>query len=184
MKVGPEDENREHEEDPPRRRSTVRGEQPEKPDEEGYGEGLSPELEPPRCSEHAEHPDQAHAPGRSSQRPRRREPGGERDDKKANVRQERELDAAEREESVERNLREPLLVDPLDSLRPDGERVRVREAVRDDLPAADQGEPAVLDEHLRQHGEQDDGVHRGQRDDPASRSTRATSRPAAAKAAP
>jgi hypothetical protein len=57
-----------------------------------------------------------------------------------------DLDPAERVEPIEDELGEPLLIDPLATLRPDGERVVGRETVLDDLASPENGEPAVLKE--------------------------------------
>ena len=65
------------------------------------------------------------------------------------MRGERELDPAERVQPVEDELGEPLLVDPLATVRPDGERVVGRQSVLDDLASTENGEPAVLEELAR-----------------------------------
>ena len=57
--------------------------------------------------------------------------------------EQRELDAAGGVQAVEEQLAEPLLVDPLLSLRPDREAVSQVEAVVGDLVPAEDREPAV-----------------------------------------
>src|SRR5205807_1148772 len=84
-----------------------------------------------------------------------------------NTRREGELGPSERVEAVKEKLGEPLLVDPLSSLRPDGERVVGGEAVLDDLAPAENRQPAVLEELARQiagesdQEERNDGEEQG-----------------------
>ena len=64
--------------------------------------------------------------------------------------QHRRLHPSDHPEGVERDLREPLLVDPVGAERPGRERVRTRQSVGHDFPAAGERQPGVLNEFLRE----------------------------------
>ena len=68
-----------------------------------------------------------------------------------------ERQAAQAVESVEGELREPLLVDPLPAVRPDHQRVVRREPVLGDDASGEQRHPAVGRERRAEVGDQDDG---------------------------
>ena len=75
-----------------------------------------------------------------------------------------ERQAAQTVDSVEGELREPLLIDPLPAVRPDHQRVVRREPVLGDDAAGEQCHPAVGRERRAEMGDQDD-AERGDRHD-------------------
>ena len=88
--------------------------------------------------------------------------GDERTGDEDDVDGEQQANAADRVDAVGSELPEPLLVDPVATARQRRERVVPRDAVVRDQPAADEREPAVGREQLRdEHGQQRDerGVH-------------------------
>src|SRR5438874_13257899 len=72
---------------------------------------------------------------------------------------------AEHVEPVEAELGEPLLVDPVGAVSPDGEVVGVGEAVLYDLAPAQEREPAVLDELLRERNDEQPEPEGNERDE-------------------
>ena len=75
-----------------------------------------------------------------------------------------ELHAAGKGEAVEEKLRKPLLVDPAHSLSPDGKCIVMWQPVLNDLAAADECQPTVLDELLRQRDYDNGCVERAEED--------------------
>ena len=69
-----------------------------------------------------------------------------------------ETQAAELEEPIEGQLREPLLVDPLGACRPCCQGIRARQSRVRDEAAADEREPAVLVQLVRKTCEESAGV--------------------------
>ena len=74
-----------------------------------------------------------------------------------------QANAAHYPETVERDLSKPLLVDPAPTACPSEERILVWKPVLDNLPAADKGQPAVLDKllpNLKHRKQRKDGYRR------------------------
>ena len=150
VQVRPQCDDRENEQNTARGFPAVARENPVPQDEEWKREAL--------CSE--QH--QRHVPREQSERAPgggRRGGGSERSRREYRERQRRQdhRDACGRKKAnpaeildlVQPELRQPLLIDPANATRPNGELVVLREAVLHDPTAADEVEPRVLRDEIR-----------------------------------
>ena len=123
MQVRPEEEQRERERDPPRRRARVGDEQPHQGGEHDVGQGLRTQepiagkLRDRECGDERDAAGAAAESTGSDDRKRKRSNRGR------GIAEEGELDTAEERKPAEEDLRKPLLVDPPHALRP--RRVRI-----------------------------------------------------------
>ena len=163
MDVRPEHEQREDQVDAARRTARVRGEQGHEHDEEQLSDVLRPQLHSPRGNDEGGDTADGHALGRRTEAPRGTQAGGDGEHEDQRVREQHRPHAAEQPEPVEAELPEPLLVDPGPARRPCRQRVGVRQPVLGNLATAEEREPTVLHELLRQGGDDDDEPERDDR---------------------
>ncbi len=162
--VRPENEQGKHEQRAPPRQLRIGGDEGEHRDEERQRERLRAELPGPRRDEDACGEREQGAARRRAAEPGRDGGAQEREDDEDDIEHESEPQPAERLDLVEDHLGEPLLVDPFAPERNERERLVRGQAVVGDLPARDQGHPAVGDHQLGSDEQEHDGEYRDQRD--------------------
>ena len=153
MQVRPEREQRDDQEDPPVGRSGVAREQPEERGEERHRVGLGARRrgDLDQDQEACERDD----PGRRASEPARSERRDrQRGDQARRVRERNEREAADAEEPVRREVREPLLILPGMTGGERGQAIAVRKAVPENVAARGEAEPRVCREARRCDGEQ------------------------------
>ncbi len=165
MQVRPQSQHRQDEIDLPRGRARVAGQQPQHGDERNVREALRAQLQAPRREEQRADADPERGAWRRAQRA-----GGEQRERKpadqgGDVTERDDLQPSERIQAVERELCEPLLIDPARAVRHDGQRLVRRQPVLPHLPAAGESQPAVARELERRQPRQREGVHADERDE-------------------
>ena len=178
VEVRPHDEQRQDEERPAADPAAGRvDEEPQDAREERQRRRLRPDRPAPRAGQDREQADDEGRAGRGASRPRGR--GGEREREKdeEDAEQDHRAHPGERVRAVEDDLREPLLVGPRLASAEDRDRLRVREAVLDDLAARHQRQPRVADDDRGgEDGEEHDPDERDEQDREGARLERAAER--------
>ena len=152
-------------------------EEPQDAREERQRRRLRADRPAPRAGQDREQADDEGRAGRGASRPRGG--GGEREREKdeEDAEQDHRAHPGERVRAVEDDLGEPLLVGPRLASAEDRDRLRVREAVLDDLATGHQRQPRVADDDRGgEDGEEHDPDDRDEQDREGARLERAAER--------
>ena len=166
VEVRPHDEQRQDEKRPPADPAAGRvDEEPQDGREERQRRRLRADRPAPRAGQDREQADDEGRARRGAARPRSREREREREEDEEDAEQDHRAHPGERVRAVEDDLREPLLVGPRSPSAEDRDRLRVREAVLDDLAARHQRQPRVADDDRGgEDGEEHDPDERDEQD--------------------
>ena len=148
MHVRPEDEQQQDRDAASSRRRSLRQQQEQKRDEHHVAEALRADRRRRReVREHADRGDDRNRRRPGAERAGGSECEGERTDHADDVDRNDEPEPADPLRLVDKELGEPLLVDPVLAVPEDGQPIPGRQAVLVDEPADDQSQPAIRVHH-------------------------------------